>query len=259
VTLHSPRDSLVEVKPRRDDPSMSSGEKLSRRDALGLLGAAGATLVLGCQSDTTACVLDPTLTAGPYWREEGLERSDIRGDTSGSASPNPRPGVTLVLTVAVQASAGSACLPLAGAQVDVWHCDANGLYSDVAGSPNTVGQNFLRGAQVTDAQGRASFTTIYPGWYPGRTVHVHVKVRTFDAARNVTTEATTQLFFDDGTTDAIFASAAPYDQRGPRDTRNASDSIFPGVTSTLVALQGSPAAGYTGTASLAVRVGARVG
>ena len=106
---------------------------------------------------TNSCVLDPTRTQGPYWVDERLNRSDVRSDTNGKASPNPRPGLPLTLRFAVQAWSAGACTPLQGAQVDIWHCDAGGIYSDVQGS--TAGQNFLRGYQVTDAEGIARFTT----------------------------------------------------------------------------------------------------
>src|SRR5262249_21275958 len=116
-------------------------------------------------SSTATCVLDPNVTKGPYWVDEKLDRADVRGD---------RPGLPLALAITVYAYDGGTCTPLDGAQVDIWHCDATGLYSDTAAN-GTVGQNFLRGYQVTDAAGVASFTTIYPGWYSGRTVHIHVK------------------------------------------------------------------------------------
>src|SRR5437879_11557146 len=180
-----------------------------------------------------ACVLDPTLTKGPYWVDERLNRADIRSDTNGLASPNPRPGLPLALQLAVSAYASGVCTPLSGAQVDIWHCDASRIYSDVQGV--TAGQNFLRGYQVTDANGLAKFTTIYPGWYTGRAVHIHVKVRLFDASNNTTTKSTTQVFFDDSLTDGVFASVVPYYARGSRDTRSAADTIYGNPTGLLPA------------------------
>jgi len=162
---------------------------------------------------SSACVLDPNLTKGPYWVDERLDRSDV----------------------------------------DIWHCDASGIYSDVQGV--TAGQNFLRGYQVTDANGLATFTTIYPGWYSGRAVHIHVKVRLFDASNNTTTEATTQVFFDDALTDAVYAGVSPYSTRSSRDTRNAADNIYANQTVLLLALQGDTTSGYSGSISLGVQVG----
>jgi protocatechuate 3,4-dioxygenase beta subunit len=243
---------------------------MTRREALGAF--AGVAVLVGCGANdatstdggvttdaattdgtaTNACVLDPNVTKGPYWIDEKLDRSDVRSDTNNVASPNPRPGLPLVLDFTVFAYAAGTCTPLEGAQVDVWHCDGSGVYSDVNA---TTGQNFLRGYQVTDATGNASFTTIYPGWYSGRTVHIHVKVRIFDSSSNTTTEATTQVFFDDTTTDAVFAANAPYSSRGGRDTRNSADSIYNGQTVLLLDLQGSASSGYTGSISIGVQVG----
>jgi protocatechuate 3,4-dioxygenase beta subunit len=138
--------------------------------------------------------------------------------------------------------------------LDIWHCDASGLYSDVQAN-NTVGQNFLRGYQVTDANGLAKLTTIYPGWYSGRTVHIHVKVRLFDAANDTTTEATTQVFFDDSITDAVYAAVSPYDTRGARDTRNSADNIYANQSVLLLGLTGDTTSGYSGSISLGVQVG----
>jgi protocatechuate 3,4-dioxygenase beta subunit len=107
----------------------------------------------------------------------------------------------------------ASCEPIANAVVDLGHRDAAGAYSE-------EGDPFLRGAQVTNRDGIAEFTTIYPGWYQGRTVHIHAKVH-LDSS----TVLTTQLFFDDAVTDRVFA-AAPYSGRGDRDVRNGDDGIF---------------------------------
>lgn len=149
-------------------------------------GASGAVAAV-----TPQCVVVPALTEGPYFVDEKLQRSDIRADSSGGT---PRPGAQLDLTVVVGRAAASACAPLQGATVDVWHCDALGVYSD-ASDPgfNTKGQDWLRGLQTTDATGTVRFTTIYPGWYQGRAVHIHFKIRT--AATGGTADFTSQLFF----------------------------------------------------------------
>jgi protocatechuate 3,4-dioxygenase beta subunit len=235
-------------------PSLDAGEVLDAgdvRDAGDVLDGGDA---LAVPPDGSACVLDPTLTKGPYWIDEGLDRTDIRTDTNGHATPNPRPGLPLVLRIMVLATDSTGCTPLPGALVDVWHCDATGLYSDVS-SLGTSGENFLRGFQRTDAGGAVTFTTIYPGWYAGRSVHIHVKVRLYDATLNVTTEATTQLFFDDSVTNVVCQSAAPYSARGAPDTSNARDGYFGGHTELVLALRGDPTSGYTGTITLGIPVG----
>ena len=168
---------------------------------------------------TPKCIVTPSETEGPYFVADRLNRSDIRVDPlDGSV----RPGVPLTLTLAV-AKVGTSCTALAGAQVDVWHCDALGVYSDVS-AENTVGRKYLRGYQTTDANGAVRFTTVYPGWYQGRAVHVHFKVRTYAGAQK-TYEFTSQLFFDDSISDTVYRQA-PYSSRGARDTRNANDMVY---------------------------------
>jgi protocatechuate 3,4-dioxygenase beta subunit len=109
--------------------------------------------------------------------------------------------------------------------VDIWHCDALGVYSDVQDPGfNTTGQKFLRGYQVTDAHGEARFVTVYPGWYAGRTVHIHFKIRTVPLAQR-RFEFTSQLYFDDVLTDRVHADP-PYAVNGPRTVRNQHDGIF---------------------------------
>lgn len=156
-------------------------------------------------ADHPACVLAPEATEGPYYLNVDEVRSDI---TEG------KPGTPLTLAVTVLDA--TSCSPVKDAAVDVWHCDAGGVYSGVEGNHAT----FLRGTQVSSADGIVRFTTIYPGWYPGRAVHVHVKVH---AGGNVV--HTGQLYFPDALTDEVFRRA-PYGGRGPRDTRNEADSIF---------------------------------
>jgi protocatechuate 3,4-dioxygenase beta subunit len=150
-----------------------------------------------------------------------LNRIDIRIDPSDNTV---KPGVPLNLQIAVFSVNGSACTPLKDAQVDIWHCDATGLYSDEAAN-QTVGKKFLRGYQITDENGVVNFTTIYPGWYRGRTVHIHMKVRTFSADGKQSYAFNSQLFFDDKLSAEIFKQA-PYSAHGPQDTTNATDMIF---------------------------------
>ena len=231
--------------------------RLDRRQALALLARSGALLVVGCGTGTDAesptCVLTPVLTAGPYWRNDALHRSDLRWDSQPISGQEPLPGVTLALTIRVSTTAEEWCRPLRGAQVNLWQCDAQGVYSGIA-ERGTAGRDFLRGFQLTDEAGRARFLTVYPGWYPGRTVHIHAKVRTFDVFGAVITEVNTQLFFDDAITDEVLATET-YVGRGPRDTRNATDSIFPGQPARFVSLTGDPRSRMQGEVELGVRIG----
>jgi protocatechuate 3,4-dioxygenase beta subunit len=236
---------------------------MSRRTALRLIAAVGAATLVGCgegddasedtatsaattattaSGATASCVLTPTLTEGPYFVDERLNRSDITGGQA---------GLPLRLNISVYNANTAACSAIAGVQVDVWHANGTGAYSDIA-MLGTTGQTFLRGYQVTDANGTVAFTTIYPGWYMGRATHIHLKARIFNAAGNTTLEATTQLFFDDSVTDSVYANNAPYNTRGARDTRNAQDNIFNGNTILLLALTGSSTAGYTGAMTIGI-------
>jgi protocatechuate 3,4-dioxygenase beta subunit len=152
-----------------------------------------------------------------------LNRSDIRSDPSDGSV---KEGVPLDLVFNVSQLDGSSCTALSGAMVDVWHCDALGIYSDVRDpSFDTTGKKFLRGYQLTDASGRAEFTTVFPGWYQGRTVHIHFKVRTTSPSQQ-SYGFTPQLYFDDALTDEVHAQA-PYDVgKGQRTLRNGGDGIY---------------------------------
>ena len=205
------------------------GRLLSRREALALLGAGGAALACGglrvhaadAKPDLKpACVVRPEQTEGPYFMEAKLNRSDIRTDP---LDGQRREGVPLVLALRIATVAAGSCTPIAGAIVDLWQCDATGAYSDVRDARfNTVGKRFLRGYQVSDGEGRVRFTTIYPGAYPGRAVHVHFKVRVKGDAKNH--EFVSQLYFDDALTDRVHAQP-PYAGRGAR-VRNAEDGLY---------------------------------
>ncbi len=168
-----------------------------------------------------ACVVRPEQTEGPYFVDVRLNRSDIRADTDGSV----KPGAPLALAFLVSRVGETSCTLLPGAMVDIWHCDADGVYSGVndRNFGSTAGQTFLRGYQVTDANGAAAFTTIYPGWYSGRAVHIHFKIRAELGGRNY--EFTSQLYFDDALSDRVLAQE-PYSARGDRNTRNDADGIF---------------------------------
>jgi hypothetical protein len=153
-------------------------------------------------------------------------------------------GVPLALTLTML-DEDNACAPLVGAQVDIWHASPAGLYSDES-VDGTAGTAYLRGYQVSDASGVVSFTTVYPGWYSGRTVHIHVRVRTFDSPGAVKTDFTSQLFFDDSLTDTVYTKS-PYSTRGTRDTRNSADNIYGSDGASLVlTMAADGAGGYRG-------------
>lgn len=212
--------SCSDDKPATVEPTSPPSTRTPESTVAGTATAAPPTATTVADLN---CVATPQQTEGPYFVDEGLERSDIRANPG---SADVRPGVPLKLALGVYRVEGQTCSPLAGAHVDLWQCDAAGVYSDVAAN-NSVGQKFLRGHQVTDGFGKAAFTTIYPGWYQGRTVHIHFKVRTYDGS-NTTHEFTSQFFFDDALTDEVFKQA-PYNTRGARNTRNNNDGIFTGA------------------------------
>jgi len=194
------------------------------------------------------CVVRPDQTEGPYFVDEQLERFDIRVEPSDNSI---KEGTLLTLAFAVSQITNAACSPLAGATVDVWHCDAAGTYSDISDPGfNTVGQKWLRGYQVTDANGRLQFTSIYPGWYSGRTVHIHFKIRT-TATDNSSYEFTSQLFFDDTLTDQVFTQE-PYAAKGARDTRNSNDGIYQNGGDLLLLNPTAANGGYAATFEIAL-------
>ena len=195
---------------------------------------------------TTACVAQTELTEGPYYVDENLRRSDIRTD---SDTGNQQAGTKLELGFNVFDLADDSCTAMDDALVDVWHANADGVYSDVE-AQGTSGKDFLRGIQETDDSGSASFTTIYPGWYTGRAVHIHFKIRSPNSASDAY-EFTSQLFFDDDLTDQVF-NTEPYADRDERDTRNAEDSIFnQGTANQLLLDLTETDDGYAGTLNVA--------
>lgn len=200
---------------------------ISRRQALTTVLAAPATAVLAetahAEQATPAaadqppgqCRLFPQAVEGPFYIDPKLVRSDI---TDG------RPGVPLRLELRV--IDGASCAPIPNARVDVWHADADGIYSGYAGQGSrrnisTKGENFLRGTQTTGADGNVNFRTVYPGWYPGRTPHIHVKLFVDDKR-----VATAQVYFPDEFSARIYTAYEPYKSRSVADTTNDQDGIF---------------------------------
>lgn len=221
------------------DDDKPVGRVLTRREMLVLLGGASAALMAGmslprnvsAQGSPTAtpsptplpaCVVRPELTEGPYFVDGQLNRFDIRVDPRDGSL---KEGLALRLIYRVSNVAGGVCVPLAGAHVDIWHCDAEGRYSGVQDARfDTSGQMWLRGYQVTDERGIAEFLTIVPGWYSGRAVHIHFKIRT-DPESTSGYEFTSQLFFDPAQIERIYADA-PYTARGLPNMPNSRDNIF---------------------------------
>jgi protocatechuate 3,4-dioxygenase beta subunit len=231
-----------------------SGPALTRRRVLAWLGGLGlAALIPGCADEgdsaapaatttttspttsttttTVDCILSPEQTEGPYYIDLDRVRRDI---TEG------RSGAPLELTVNVVD--GDSCEPIRDAAVDVWHCDAEGAYSGVQGDDGT----FLRGIQMTDSGGKAVFQTIYPGWYTGRAVHIHVKVHV-----GGTDTYTGQLYFDEAVTEEVFATE-PYNARPGPDTPNESDGLFAQGGDQTVVRVAPGGDGYGGAVTLGV-------
>jgi protocatechuate 3,4-dioxygenase beta subunit len=197
-----------------------------------------------------ACVVVPAQTEGPYFVDELLERSDIRvGSPDGAAQA----GVPLELAFVVSRVDGSSCLPYAGVVVDVWHCNADGRYSDVTDrSFDTTGEDWLRGYQVADADGRVVFRTIYPGWYQGRTIHIHFKIRP-EPGGTRGFDFTSQLYFDDALSDAVMARE-PYAARRQRTMRNDGDGIYRDGGDLLLVPLVEAGDGYQGTFAVGIQL-----
>ena len=221
-----------------DNDDATIGRILSRREALsamakaGLVFAGGGVLSplargLGPQNSVpnVHLVASPELTEGPFFVDEKLNRSDL---VAGSTRSTVAQGLPLQLGFVVYKLVGKNFQPLGDAHVDVWHADAAGVYSDESNpmnQENTDGQKWLRGYQVTDANGLAHFKTIFPGWYNGRAPHIHFKVRTYSSENKATAEFTSQVFFHEQDADHIY-SAEPYASRVNRDTTNETDNVY---------------------------------
>jgi protocatechuate 3,4-dioxygenase beta subunit len=241
---------------RRRKTTMTHGraQALSRREALGIFGATGVVLLGGCGDKmgteggtfTSGCTLTPEQGEGPFYVDEGLLRSDI---TDGQTGVPLRLGITVVKA--------STCQPIANAAVDVWSANRNGVYSDES-QEGTTGQKFLRGVQLTDSSGNVQFTTVYPGWYPGRTCHVHVKVR-IGGTTSVDTYASGgsrsvhggQMFFPSAFNAAL---RSVYTENTNTFINNDDDGVYTlqGGAASLLTLSGSLAAGFSAGITLAV-------
>jgi protocatechuate 3,4-dioxygenase beta subunit len=237
-----------------EENEQTTEHPLSRRGALARLGGfaaaalgAGAWSALGedeadaagsgpagVASGAVTCILQPELTEGPYYIDGEKVRRNI---TEGRA------GARLMLRLTVVDA--STCKPIKGAAVDIWHADAGGVYSGFGAGASS--RRFMRGIQKTDANGLAIFQTVYPGWYQGRTVHIHVKVH---VGGNVV--HTGQLFFSDAMTDVVYRRS-PYTRRPSRTTRNANDSIYVnGGSKSIVAVKSDGKGSYVGRMTMGI-------
>ena len=220
--------------------------QLNRRDLLVSLGSSGILALAGSYGGRTrpvfaqaTCTLTPQQTEGPYWFDARQVRRDI---TEG------KPGVPLRLLLRVVSA--STCLPIPNALAEIWHCDAAGIYSGYS-AQGTAGQTFLRGIQTSDADGIVEFQTIYPGWYRGRTTHIHFKVHFGNQ-----TLVTAQLYFPEATSNTIYTTVSPYSSRGTKDTSNTGDGIYrDGGDQLLVQVQ-PDGSGYLGTVTLSIAANA---
>jgi protocatechuate 3,4-dioxygenase beta subunit len=220
--------------------------KIGRREAMAVMGAASAAVALGCGDSpaspttttttttpttgtNTACAVTPTETIGPYPSLTDLFRSDIR---------EGKQGAQLTLTVKVVNVSGG-CTPVSGANVEIWHVDAAGNYSQY-GTQTT--QTYLRGIQTSNSNGEVTFVTIYPGWYQGRATHIHLEVTINGVSRKVT-----QMAFPETVNNAVHTSGV-YSTRGRNPMSNSSDGIFAdSLSSEIVTPTGDPTSGYAVT------------
>lgn len=256
---------------------MNASRTTTRRQLIGRAAAAGTAFVVlpdWIESLTratpalaaSASLLTPELTEGPYWVDTMLRRSDVRANTA-SAKTAPgvaQDGVPLKLTINVLEGGE----PLSGVAVDIWHANAHGLYSDESSQSagggtsggDTGGQNYLRGYQITGMDrgikgaavaGQVSFETIWPGWYTGRAIHIHVRVRKLSKQGATIAGYTTQIFFSDADNDAVLSGAAPYNTRSPQSdpTTDENDTVLRSadIATNVVAVAGNLSDGFTTT------------
>lgn len=213
------------------------------KDAESVTPATGTTGATGTTTASGSCAAAPTETEGPF--PTHTPASYVRADiTDGKA------GYKLTATLTLTDSKTS-CAPLAGVLVDIWHCDAEGNYSEYGGSgmqsTNYTGVHFLRGRQTTDASGQVKFTSIFPGWYSGRATHIHVHV--FSASG--TSLLVTQIAFPEGTGSAV-AAVNGYAKTLSGYTYNKSDNVFSDDTSgaEIATVTGSTTNGFLLSISL---------
>jgi protocatechuate 3,4-dioxygenase beta subunit len=239
------------LRAMNDSDQLDSRRGLRRRDALTALGGLGLTGIVGGGASALlgsagpaqaagSCVLSPEVTEGPYWVDGTLTRRDIR---------EGKPGLPLEVVFTVQDA--KTCHVISGADVEIWHCDAVGEYSGFDGAGHAKSSTrYLRGHQKTSASGVARFLTVFPGWYSGRTPHIHLKVHVGGSVVH-----TGQVFFNEQTTAAVYRKS-PYKSHGQPDTRHAADNIFKQAGGSKAQLQltrrTKGRAGYRGAITLGV-------
>jgi protocatechuate 3,4-dioxygenase beta subunit len=200
--------------------SRSTRPDLGRRRVLLGASACAATLALpSAFAQVGNCTVTPDSGEGPFYFDPSLVRADLTAGQIGAP-----------LEFAFQVTRARDCAPLRGARLDLWQADALGLYSGyerqegVGGVPvaPAIGANYLRGTQITDAEGWVRFKTVYPSWYGGRTPHMHFKV--FVGSREVVAG---QAFFDDEVNAEIFDNWDPYrEHHGKRKAFNRNDPFI---------------------------------
>ena len=215
-------------------PAVGTGSASATASAT---SAAGGPVTASMFGGAATCAVAPEQTEGPYYIDVDKIRADIREDRQGTP-----------LRVAARVLDADGCTPIKDAIFEIWHCDAGGLYSGFeaasrGGGVATDETRYLRGAQITDADGIAVITTIYPGWYRGRTVHIHAKVAVSNSA-----VLTTQLYFDEATTARVY-TAAPYSANPGPDTSNSDDGIYRSETTLTLSQDGD---GYLGLITIGV-------
>lgn len=199
----------------------------------------------GSGTGSGTCTVSPTETAGPFPTKDpaSLEQVDIRSD---------RTGIVMDVEITIQ-DKSNGCTALAGAMVDIWHCDAAGNYSEYGGttmqSTNYQSVHFLRGRQETNSDGVASFRTIFPGWYSGRAPHIHVHI--YDSSGN--SLLVTQIAFPTDVCDTVYTTATTLYTKGKQDTSNTSDNVFSdSLAAELATVTGSIAEGFLLTKTIVV-------
>jgi protocatechuate 3,4-dioxygenase beta subunit len=221
-------ESAIGADGSGNDGSQGSDDLNPSEDATSVDSNGSGEFTEQFPEESAQCVLTPSSTAGPFYFDSELDRYNIT---------DSKPGT--MLEVWIKVLDATSCLPIVGAPVEIWHADAVGSYSGYpnqgqTGNNDTTQQKFLRGYQSTDSQGFSKMESIYPGWYPGRSTHVHFKVFLDNQ-----TLVTSQFYFPDFTTESIYLDS-PYVEQGIGMTPNSQDQIFsntPDAQSLVVNMQ----------------------